>query len=194
MACILINWTGLNKKNWHRNIRSWHCAICNLNAGFCQTIYSFCISHFHPVCSSPRLHHPCIAGPKIWYLQMPPQLTKFRNPRMNLFHIPQCSIQNRSVHISILKGALWDMGQVHSRIFETGPYNHETIFNSYIFLALSQNAYLYQLKTLISVFYYRTWIWWWGILCFASKKWWSNDVDRLVNNFSIDLHAIICQN
>ena len=35
-------------------------------------------------------------------------------------HIPQCTIQNRNVHISILNGALWDMGQVHSGICEKG--------------------------------------------------------------------------
>ena len=39
-------------------------------------------------------------------------------PRMQLFHIPQCSIQNRNVHIyrnvhiSVLNGALLDMEQV----------------------------------------------------------------------------------
>ena len=36
------------------------------------------------------------------------------------FHIPQCSIQNRNVHISVLNGALWDMEQVHSGICEIG--------------------------------------------------------------------------
>ena len=46
------------------------------------------------------------------------QLTNFTNPRMQLFHIPQCSIQNRNVHISVLNGALWDMEQVHSGICE----------------------------------------------------------------------------
>ena len=39
---------------------------------------------------------------------------------MCLFHIPQCSIQNRNVHISVLNGALWDMEQVHSEICEIG--------------------------------------------------------------------------
>ena len=38
---------------------------------------------------------------------------------MHLFHIPQCSIQNRNVCISVLLGALWDMQQVHSGM-ETG--------------------------------------------------------------------------
>ena len=37
---------------------------------------------------------------------------------MHMFHIPQCSIQNRNVHISVLNGALWDMEQVHSGICE----------------------------------------------------------------------------
>ena len=42
------------------------------------------------------------------------------NPRMHLLHIPQCFIQNRNVHISVLNGALWGMQQVHSGIFELG--------------------------------------------------------------------------
>ena len=44
----------------------------------------------------------------------------FTNPRMHLFHIPECSIQNRNVHISVLNGAFWDMEQVHSGICELG--------------------------------------------------------------------------
>ena len=39
---------------------------------------------------------------------------------MHLSHIPQCTIQNRNVHISVLNGALWDMGQVHRGICEIG--------------------------------------------------------------------------
>ena len=37
---------------------------------------------------------------------------------MHLFDIPQCSIQNRNMHISALNGALWDMEHVHSEISE----------------------------------------------------------------------------
>ena len=37
---------------------------------------------------------------------------------MNVIHIPQCSIHNRNVHISILNGPLRDMEQVHSGICE----------------------------------------------------------------------------
>ena len=39
---------------------------------------------------------------------------------MHLSHIPQCIIQNRKVHISVLNGALWDMRQVHCEIDEIG--------------------------------------------------------------------------
>ena len=52
--------------------------------------------------------------------ELPHQLTYFRNPRMRLFYIPQCSIQNRNVHISVLNRALWDMEQLHSGIHELG--------------------------------------------------------------------------
>ena len=31
-------------------------------------------------------------------------------PTMHLSHIPQCTIQNRNEHISVLNGALWDIG------------------------------------------------------------------------------------
>ena len=36
------------------------------------------------------------------------------------FHIPQCTIQNRNVHISVLNVALWDMEHVHCEICELG--------------------------------------------------------------------------
>ena len=39
---------------------------------------------------------------------------------MHLFHISQCTIQNRNVHISVLNGALWDMEQVHCGVCEIG--------------------------------------------------------------------------
>ena len=37
------------------------------------------------------------------------EFTKFTNPWVDLCHIPQCSIQNRNVYISVLNEALWDM-------------------------------------------------------------------------------------
>ena len=46
------------------------------------------------------------------------RIDNFTNPRMHLFHIPQCSTQNRNVHISVLNGAWWNMEQVHSGICE----------------------------------------------------------------------------
>ena len=45
-------------------------------------------------------------------------MTNFTHPRMHLFGIPQWSIQNINVHISVLNEALWDMKQVHSGICE----------------------------------------------------------------------------
>ena len=39
---------------------------------------------------------------------------------MQLFHIPQFTIQNWNGHIYVLNGALWDVGQVHCRIYEIG--------------------------------------------------------------------------
>ena len=56
-------------------------------------------------------------------LIIPPNQTNFTNPQMHFFHIPQCSIQNRNVHISVLNGALWDMEEVHSGICELGHGN-----------------------------------------------------------------------
>ena len=35
-------------------------------------------------------------------------------------NIPQCSIQNRNVHISVLTEALWDIEEVHYGICEIG--------------------------------------------------------------------------
>ena len=44
---------------------------------------------------------------------------------MHLFRIPQGSIQNRNVHISVLNGALWDMEQVQYGICEHFWLIHE---------------------------------------------------------------------
>ena len=43
---------------------------------------------------------------------------KFTNSNVHLSYIPQYTIQNRNVHISVLNGALWDMGQVYCGICE----------------------------------------------------------------------------
>ena len=39
---------------------------------------------------------------------------------MHLSHIPQCTNQSKNGHISVLNGALWDMGQVNCGSFEIG--------------------------------------------------------------------------
>ena len=49
------------------------------------------------------------------------------------FHIQQCSIQNRYVHISVLNSALWDMEKVHSGICELGWFCNNLDENKIIF-------------------------------------------------------------
>ena len=49
-------------------------------------------------------------------------LSNLTNPTVHLFRIPQCTIHNRKVHISVLNGALWYMGQVHHVICEFGLF------------------------------------------------------------------------
>ena len=44
---------------------------------------------------------------------------------MHLFYIPQCNIQNRNVHISVLNGAMWDTEQMHCGICEIGLFQYE---------------------------------------------------------------------
>ena len=39
---------------------------------------------------------------------------------MHPFHFPECTIQNRNVHISVMNVALLDMEQVHPGICELG--------------------------------------------------------------------------
>ena len=64
---------------------------------------------------------------------------------MHLFHISECSIQNRNVHISVLSGAFWDMKQVHSGICELDQlhpwfsveYNYSPIPKLIVGLAIS---------------------------------------------------------
>ena len=83
------------------------------------------------------------------------QLTWCTNPRMHLIHISQCSIQNRNVHISVLKGALWDMEQVHSGICEIGLLSHIIHQVSVIRLKIARHhftSYKDQVKS--SLFYH----------------------------------------
>ena len=61
-----------------------------------------------------------IQNDSLTYAFLPLQLTQFINPTMHQSYIPQCTIQNRNMHICVLNGVLWDMGQVHSWICETG--------------------------------------------------------------------------
>ena len=72
--------------------------------------------------------------------------TDFIDPTMYLLHIPQYTIQNRNVHISVLNGVLWDMGQVHFGIPETGLlwvlWRKITVHNSLLKLVLANHNFL----------------------------------------------------
>ena len=46
---------------------------------------------------------------------------------MHLFHIPQYTIQNRNVHISVLTCELWEMEYVHCGICYIGLLAHWAI-------------------------------------------------------------------
>ena len=46
------------------------------------------------------------------------QQTCCTNPTMHQSHIPQCNIQNRNAHISVVNVALWDMEKVQCGICE----------------------------------------------------------------------------
>ena len=50
--------------------------------------------------------NPYLTSIHVWYMGIYRNLT---HPIIHLFHIPQYTIQNRNVHISVLNGALWDI-------------------------------------------------------------------------------------
>ena len=47
------------------------------------------------------------------------KMNSFPDPTTRLSHIPQCTIQNRDLHISVLNAELWDMRHVHRGICES---------------------------------------------------------------------------
>ena len=66
----------------------------------------------------------------MWYFARCPQyqVLNWHNSQIlvrTFFHIPQCSIQKKNLHISVLTGALWDMEQLHSGISEIGLLSRE---------------------------------------------------------------------
>ena len=79
---------------------------------------------------------------------------------MHLFHIPQCSIQNINVHISVLNGALWDMEQEHSGICEISHYDmdifHKTLTTDITYFITKEDGDMgyvsWQLRTLNCLF------------------------------------------
>ena len=54
--------------------------------------------------------------------------SNFTNPTMHLSDGPQCTIQKRNMHISVLNGVLRHMGQVHCGICEIGLLTSRGLF------------------------------------------------------------------
>ena len=52
---------------------------------------------------------------------------------MHMFHILEFTIQNRNVHLSVLNGASWDMGQMLSIHFSSDLYGVYMVI--YVFLS-----------------------------------------------------------
>ena len=96
---------------------------------------------------------------------------------MHPSHFPQCTIQNRNVHISVLNGALWDMVWVHCGISKFGllESRHSTSpelckISMFLLRFGSRQFYPYPL----GLFH-----WHWG--CCDLKPPWSISRDRFVN-------------
>ena len=61
---------------------------------------------------------------------------------MYLFHIPQCIIQNTSIHLSVLNGALWDMDWLRCGIFEIVLFHPQTHQAFYLFTWFSLKTWM----------------------------------------------------
>ena len=127
MACCLIGTKPLSKS------RAGILLIGPIGTNFDETlikIHTFSFTKMYskmssgkwrPFCFSLNVttqscHYMKFTTSNIFSSQQP----NFTNPWMHLFHIPECSIQSRNVHISVLNEAFWDMEWVHSGICELG--------------------------------------------------------------------------
>ena len=55
------------------------------------------------------------------------QINDLPNAKMHLSHIPELTVENMNVHISILTGVMWDTEQVNYGICEIGLWwDHES--------------------------------------------------------------------
>ena len=93
-------------------------------SSFCQQWWLYIICQCHNTIMTWIGHVAWWPLPELltWYPIKSLQWTSPTTPTMHLFHIPQCTIQNRNVHISVLYGALWDMEQVHCGICELDQF------------------------------------------------------------------------
>ena len=78
-----------------------------------------------------------------WVINLCASMANLENPTMHMSHIRQCTTQNRNVYISVMNGALWDMGQVHCGICELGQLSVIYIFNIVIVHVRSIESYPY---------------------------------------------------
>ena len=115
-----------------------------------------------PFCSNPdkdhtpgHLHRYSIAF-TVRYIKRACHMTTVSGPAIPVLshnapaHIPQCSIQNRNVHISVLNYTWWDMRQVHCGIYEIGLLKIEYPLIPSVAARFSKLAAV-------------TWQWWEGI-------------------------------
>ena len=60
----------------------------------------------------------CFVVVMIWFREVSQQNTakSEKSPTTYLCHIPQCTIPNRNMQVSVLNDELWDMGKVHGGI------------------------------------------------------------------------------
>ena len=49
---------------------------------------------------------------------------------MHPIYIPQCTIQNRNVYISVLTDVLWDIDQVHCGVCEIGQQGNASFVSN----------------------------------------------------------------
>ena len=116
MATFIDMSSFIQKALWNHLYWECHCYFYlqgkMSHCTFCYSVMCICLASNRLLSLVPN---------KLWYSERT-QLTKFTNSTMHQSHIAQCSIQNRNVHISVLNGAFWYMGQLHCVVCEIGLY------------------------------------------------------------------------
>ena len=119
---------------------------------------------------------------------------------MYLNHTPQCSIQNRNAHISVLNGALWDMEQVHSgtSIFQTTFWNGFSSMEMYEFRLRFHWSLFPWVQLIIFQHWFRKWVSAGQATRHYRKQWWPNSLTQICftqpqwdNSISLYIHNVI---